>query len=165
MGQARGNKQVKSKYWVVVIVSVAQSCLTLCDPVDCSPPGSSIHGISQAKILEWVAISFSRGSSRRRDLKLGLLHCRQILYLLLKGAGLVCPTFLAPKKSSGDPGYLHWQQRARELRFCSPKDLVLNPLHLLKAGSGRQVNSPLILNLCVLGWKKPLPSTSKIFRF
>ena len=36
---------------------------TFCDPVDCSPPGSSVHGISQARILEWVAISFSRGSS------------------------------------------------------------------------------------------------------
>ena len=46
---------------------VAQSCLTLCDPMDCSPPGSSIHGILQARILEWVAISFSRGSSRPRD--------------------------------------------------------------------------------------------------
>ena len=46
---------------------VAQSCPTLCDPVDCSPPGSSIHGILQARILEWVAISFSRGSSRPRD--------------------------------------------------------------------------------------------------
>ena len=38
---------------------VTQSCLTLCDPVDCGPPGSSVHGISQARILEWVAISFS----------------------------------------------------------------------------------------------------------
>ena len=38
---------------------VAQSCLTLFDPVDCSPPGSSIHGISQARILEWAAVSFS----------------------------------------------------------------------------------------------------------
>ena len=43
---------------------VAQSCPTLCDPVDCSPQGSSVHGIFQASILEWVAISFSRGSSR-----------------------------------------------------------------------------------------------------
>ena len=42
---------------------VTQSCLTLWDPVDCSPPGSSIHGILQARILEWVAISFSKGSS------------------------------------------------------------------------------------------------------
>ena len=46
---------------------VAQSCTTLCDPIDCSPPGSSNHGILQARILEWVAISFSRGSSRPRD--------------------------------------------------------------------------------------------------
>ena len=36
-----------------------QSCLTLCDPMDCSPPGSSVRGILQARILEWVAISFS----------------------------------------------------------------------------------------------------------
>ena len=44
-----------------LVSEVAQSCL--CDPVDYSPPGSSIHGILQARILEWVAISFSRGSS------------------------------------------------------------------------------------------------------
>ena len=42
---------------------VAQSCLTLCDPIDRSLPGSSVHGIFQARVLEWVAISFSRGSS------------------------------------------------------------------------------------------------------
>ena len=46
---------------------VAQSCLTLCDPVDGSQPGSSIHGIFQARILEQVAIFFSRGSSGPRD--------------------------------------------------------------------------------------------------
>ena len=46
---------------------VAQLCPTLCDPMDCGLPGSSIHGIFQARILEWVAISFSRGSSRPRD--------------------------------------------------------------------------------------------------
>ena len=40
---------------------VTQSCPTLCDPMDCSPPGSSVHGILQARMLEWVAISFSRG--------------------------------------------------------------------------------------------------------
>ena len=45
---------------------VALSCLTLCDPMDCSLPGSSVHGIFQARILEWVAISFSRGSSQPR---------------------------------------------------------------------------------------------------
>ena len=46
---------------------VAQSCPTLCNPMDCSLPGSSVHGIFQARILEWVAISFSRGSSRPWD--------------------------------------------------------------------------------------------------
>ena len=46
---------------------VAQSCLTLCNPMDCSLPGSSIYGIFQAIVLEWIAISFSRGSSRPRD--------------------------------------------------------------------------------------------------
>ena len=46
---------------------VAQLSPTLCDPMDCSPPGSSVHGILQARILEWVAISFSRGSSWPRD--------------------------------------------------------------------------------------------------
>ena len=48
-------------------VLVAQPCLTLCDPMDCSPPRSFVHGIFQAIVLEWVAISFSRGSSRPRD--------------------------------------------------------------------------------------------------
>ena len=41
-------------------VLVAQSCPTLCDPMDCNPPGSSVHEIFQARILEWVAISFSK---------------------------------------------------------------------------------------------------------
>ena len=44
-----------------------QSCMTLCDPMDCSLPGSSVHGIFQARIPEWVVISFSRGSSEIRD--------------------------------------------------------------------------------------------------
>ena len=50
-----------------VKVLLAQSCPTLCDPMNCSPPGSSVHGILQARIMEWVAIAFSRGSSRPRD--------------------------------------------------------------------------------------------------
>ena len=48
-------------------VVCAQSCPTLCDPLNCSLPGSSIRGILQARIMEWVAISFSRGSSWPRD--------------------------------------------------------------------------------------------------
>ena len=50
-----------------VKVLVTQSCLTPCDPMDCSPPGSSVHGISQARILECVVVSSSRGSSQPRD--------------------------------------------------------------------------------------------------
>ena len=45
----------------------AQSYLTLCNPMDCSPPGSSVHGILQARLLEWVAMPSSRGSSQSRD--------------------------------------------------------------------------------------------------
>jgi len=56
-------------------VKVTQLCPILCDTVDFSPPGSSAHGILQVRILEWVAIPFSRGSSQ-------LLYCRQILYRL-----------------------------------------------------------------------------------
>ena len=60
------------KQWQLVLVSqlwvlVSQLCLTLCDPMDSSLPGSSWHGILQARILEWVAISFSRGFSQHRD--------------------------------------------------------------------------------------------------
>ena len=47
--------------------SESQSCLTLCHPMDFNPPGSIVHGIFQARILEWVAIPFSRGSSQPRD--------------------------------------------------------------------------------------------------
>ena len=46
---------------------VAQSCPTLLDPMDCSPPGSSVHGILQARTLEWVAMPSSRGSSQPKD--------------------------------------------------------------------------------------------------
>ena len=50
----------RPRCWERLTVLVAQLCLTLCDPMDGSPPGSSVHGISQARKLEWVAISFSR---------------------------------------------------------------------------------------------------------
>ena len=61
---------------------VAQSCLTLCDPMDYSLPGSSVHGILQERILEWVAIPSSRGIFLTQGSNLGLLHCRHMLYHL-----------------------------------------------------------------------------------
>ena len=71
---------------------VPKSYLALCDPVDCCPPGCFVHGISQARILEWVAISSSRGSSPpRNQTHVSSLWCigRQILYN--------CATHVAPK--------------------------------------------------------------------
>ena len=56
-----------STYMCILSHSVAQSWLTLCNSMDYRPPGSSVHRISQARILEWVAISFFRGSSKPRD--------------------------------------------------------------------------------------------------
>ena len=56
-----------------VCAKFLQSCETLCDPVDCSPPGSSVHGILQAIILEWVAMPFSRGSSWPQESNLHVL--------------------------------------------------------------------------------------------
>ena len=71
-----------SPHWnrYATLCSVAQSCLSLCDPLDCSSPGSSLHGIFQARILEWVAISYSRGSSPPRDQTCVSCIGRQILY-------------------------------------------------------------------------------------
>ena len=56
-----------SYWWHLCVCSFAQPCLTLCDPMDCSPLGSSVRGILQGIILEWVAIFSSRGSNRPRD--------------------------------------------------------------------------------------------------
>ena len=53
--------------YISVKVLVTQSCLTVYNPMDCSPPGSSVHGIFQARILEWIAISYSRGSPQLKD--------------------------------------------------------------------------------------------------
>ena len=71
--------------YVCVCVLVAQSCLTLCDPIDCSPPGSSVHGILQARILEWVAIPFSRRSSQARDWTQVNKHIFFFIFLSIMG--------------------------------------------------------------------------------
>jgi len=68
---------------VYVCVWYAQLCLALCDRMDYSPKGSSVHGILQARTVEWVAMPSSRGSCRPRDQTLRhlcFLHCRWILY-------------------------------------------------------------------------------------
>ena len=68
-------------YHTRVQVLVTQSCPTLNDPMDCSLPGSSVHGILQARILEWVSIPFSRGTSEP-GIEPRSLHFGQILYPL-----------------------------------------------------------------------------------
>ena len=80
-----GNRKQTSLHWLwmEVKILVAQSCPTLCDPMNCGPPGSSVHGILQGGTLEWVAIPFSRGSSWPRDrTRVFCVFCvsRQVLY-------------------------------------------------------------------------------------
>ena len=73
----QGKKKRMKKQSVDFICVCAQCCVTLCNTMDCSLPGSSVHGNSQARKLEWVAISFSRGSSRPQEwnpCRLCLLH-------------------------------------------------------------------------------------------
>ena len=76
-----------ARYWIYfpVLYSaclVAQSCLTLCDPMDCSPPGSSVHGDSPSKDTGVGCHAFLQGFFPTQGLNPGLLHCRQILYQL-----------------------------------------------------------------------------------
>ena len=75
---------------VLSVVLVARSCPTLCDPTDCSPPVSSVHGIFEARILEWIAIPFSRGIFLTQGSNPGLLHCRRTLYHLSYREDLNC---------------------------------------------------------------------------
>ena len=81
---------------------VAQSCLTLSDPMDCSPPGSSIHGIFQAKVLEWGAIAFSGFTTQfyktYKEQLIPILTYTKNLYLLklfqkTEGEGILLKTF------------------------------------------------------------------------
>ena len=88
-GHGRGKERLifssPQSYKVLVRVKSPQSYLTLCNPMDCSPPCSSVHGILQARILEWVAVPSSRGYPRpgaRIGVCLDLEHCRQMIYPL-----------------------------------------------------------------------------------
>ena len=88
----------------VCVCASSQSCLTLRDPMDCSLPISSVHGIVQARILQWVAISFSRGSSWPRDQTHFSLHCRWIPYHWATWEAHIpqMPFLVTPKSSRGD---------------------------------------------------------------
>ena len=73
MNLFRSSKQSIYKNFISMWKSVGQSCPTLCDPMDCSPPHSSVHGVSQSRILEWVSISFSSRHVEYKR-KLWILH-------------------------------------------------------------------------------------------
>ena len=70
-GIERATQEAKNSHQLCCLIVCAhvwaQLCTTLCDPIDCSLPGSSVHGIFQTRILKWVAISYSRGSLQSRD--------------------------------------------------------------------------------------------------
>ena len=84
-------------------VKVVQSCLTLCYPMDCT-----VHGTPQARILEWVASSFSRGSSQRRGSNPGFLHCRQVIYKLSHRGSPRILQWVAYPFSSGSSRPRNW---------------------------------------------------------
>ena len=79
-GQRRITAETQEVSACVYVCVCTLSPVWLCDPMDCSPPGSSVHGISQARILEWVAFSFSRGSSYSWDQTHVSCIWRQILF-------------------------------------------------------------------------------------
>ena len=96
---------------------VAQSCSTLCNPMDCSLPGSSFHGIFQATVLERVAISFSRGSSKPRDRTRVFHNCRQTLYPLSHQRG-PWATMRKAVRNGGATGFLRFLLPLNPKLFC-----------------------------------------------
>ena len=99
------------------VAKLLQSCPTLCKPMDCSPPGSSVCGILQARRLEWAAMPSSRGSSRQRLLSVQLAN--GLAWRLQASA------YWAP----------WWRQQKRRL---GPTDRPRNRLHVASAASGAQ---------------------------
>ena len=154
----------------------AQSCMTLCDPVDCSPPGFSVHGILQARVLEWVAIASSKGSSQPRGLNLHLLcllllHCRHTLYPVSHWGGLPLSLWLSPLTAPTPwmsltpwglrhplPAAFLWKRQPLEL--CQGKNSNVWCLPSSRASPVAQMvkNLPALQETWVrsLGWEEPL---------
>ena len=108
-------------------VLVTQLRPTLCDPMDCNPPGISVRGILQARILEWVAISFSRGSGSNP----AHLHYTQILYCLSHQAAHWFPD------QGSDPHPLQWKWPTRNIQ-CR---VFRASCHMLNIITSIQINS------------------------
>ena len=90
---ANKGRIVKAMIFPVKVKSVSR--VRLCDPMDCSLSGSSVHGIFQARVLEWIAIFLLQGIFPTQESNLGLLHCRQTLYRLsYQGSPVVFPVVM-----------------------------------------------------------------------
>ena len=124
---------------------VIQSCPTLCDPMDCSPPGSFLHGILQTRILEWVAISFSRASSRPRDQNPSLTSPA-----LTSGFFTTSTTWEAPQKASQSVHSLShvWLSATPQTAARQASLSITNSRSLLKLMSIKSVMPANHLILC-----------------
>ena len=104
------------------VCACTQSCLILWDLMDCNLPGSSVHGILQARILELVAISFSRGSSRLRDwTRVSCVSCsgRWVLYQLShQGSPWIFLSSSFNSSSMGDPSLPHTESYFKTKKHC-----------------------------------------------
>ena len=108
-----------------VSVLVAQSCLILCDPMDFSPPGSSVHVISQARILGGGCYYLLQRIFPTQGSNLGLLHCRQVLYRLShQGSRIAWGYFPIRVNKSGDPPMLPCPVLVLWLRICVHRPMV-----------------------------------------
>ena len=123
-----------------LFVLVAQSCLTLCNPMDYSLPGFSVHGILQARILEWVAISFSRESSQPMDRTwvswvagrfFTIWATREASFFKFESGKIIQPSATTRSDWTGKP-------------FICPRSLDLKLEYLLKA---KQTNNKKLRNL------------------
>ena len=111
----------------IIIKSESQSCLSLCNHMDCSPPGSTVHGILQTKILEWVAFPFSRGSSQPRGWTRVSPHYGQILYCLRHQR---CPIVNEDRNKKFSSFSLCYYNKSVLYQFFSVKFWYTLPTHI-----------------------------------
>ena len=152
-------------------MSVTQSCLTLCDPIDCSPPGSSVHGILQARILEWVASPFSRGSPWPRDeAQVSYITGRFFTFWATRGALYIYTTYWETVGSCpGEQPHLwtsfslcqpDWRQKSQ----C-PQSLHLSMCPLRKASKHRNINQHTSLSIFPLEAANTFPQWASTCSF
>ena len=144
-------------YWCLRLCPyVLQSCLTFCRPMDCSPPGSSVHGILQARILEWVAMPSCKRSSRSRDQTLVSCIGRWVLYCWRPLGSAWSPDLrpvkseplLAGKEGASSGGNQLWQST---LQVTSHQDQLHNLQDPMGGKPCRTPYSKVVKNFRVAG--------------